>query len=335
VTESGSERARVLARIVVIIIILAVNVFCIMAVFSLVDSGTATPNVYLAGFTYTNNHDDTAYVSVVGTVANPSSVTARNITVIVDVYIYYHRAPVTSRVLELGEIPGGSSRSFNADIPYAREDYVLFNGVDYGLLVESRFDFGLDFFAIVLPLAVLLPALDVYCACRLGLFGWISARKKVVATTVVWSAILALLIIIPYWLFYSGSHIETVFSTVGGLYPELYIWDVVLVFLVSVVAGAIIVNVETIVYSFVASLVLSSIFEVLYGSFFAWFSLGYGQSFSMIIPGLVFTTYLESIIAGVFFTILRMVNVIVPCFCVLGVIIGAVIRGYFEPSADS
>lgn len=332
--EKGSKRARALARIMVIIIVLAVNVVCIMAIFSLVESGTATPDIYMVGFRYTNNRDGTTYVSARGTVVNPSSLTANNVTVVIEVYVKYMTPPLNISVVDLGRIPGNSSKSFNADVLYSGSYYSLFDGVDYGLLLSSRSDFGVDFFAIALPMAVLLPTLDIYSAYKLGFFGWIRAREKVVAATVAWSVAIAFVIIKSYWLFYNGRG-GAAFSNVGGQFPQLYTCDWVSIFILSVVAGAIIANLETIVYSFIASLVLSLIFEVIYGSFFMWFTLRFSESFSIIIPGLSFMTFLESVIGGVFFTILRMINIIVPVFCLLGVFIGAFIRGYLEPSVES
>ena len=334
----GRNRARLLARIMVVIIVLAVNVACVMAVFSLVESGTATADIYVGGFTYTNNgNTSSAYVSVEGTVVNPSSLAANNVSVIIDVYDQYVVPPVGTSTVNLGTVLGNSSKSFDTNVSYSGGYYYDFEigryGVDYGLTLGSRFDFGIGFFAIVLPMAVLLPTLDVYCAYRLGLFGWIRTRKKDVATTVAWAAAIALVVIIPYWLFYN-AHPGVPISNYLDQYPQLYFWDWVLIFLVSIVAGAIMADLGTVVYSFLASLILSLIFEVLYGSFFVWFSLGYSRFFSIIVPGLTFTAYLQSVLQQIFLTFLRMINVAVPCFCVLGVFIGVVARSYFEPSVD-
>lgn len=336
-SEAGiwSKRARVLARVLVVITVLTVNITCIAAVFSLVASATATPSIYVAGFTYTNNLDNVStYASVSGTVVNPSSLAANNVTAVFSIYVLYPvGVPINKTTVYLGSIPGGSSKSFDANVEYSGGYYSLFDGVGYDLLLGSRFDFGVGFFAVVLPMAVLLPILDVYCAYRLGLFGWINARKKVVAVTAAWSVALVLVTMIPYWLFYSSGR-WPVFSTVMGLYPELGFWNYVIVFVVSIVAGALIANLESIVYSMVASIVLSLVFEVIVGSLFFWYSVGYSQSFSLIMPGLAFTDYFESVVGGVFLTVLRMINVAVPVFCVLGGIVGAVVRSYFEPSVD-
>jgi hypothetical protein len=337
--DMGRNRVRLLARIMVVIIVLAVNVACVAAVFSLVESGTATPDIYVGGFTYANNGNTTsAYVSVEGTVVNPSSLTANNVRMLIDVYDQYVVPPVASGTVDLGTVPGNSSKSFDTNIQYSGGYFYDFEigryGVDYGLLLRSRFDFGIGFFAIVLPMAVLLPTLDVYCACKLGLFGWIRTRKKVAATTVAWAAATALVVIISYWLFYN-AHPGLPINNYLDLYPQLYFWDWILVFFISVVAGAIIADLGTAVYSFLASLILSMIFEVLYGSFFVWFSLGYNRSFSMIAPSMAFTTYLQTVLQQVFLSFLRMINIAVPCFLVLGVFIGAVARSYVEPSVDA
>lgn len=329
--EIGSKRVRTLARIIAIILVLAVNVACVAAIFSLVESGTAIPNIYMADFTQTGNTDNlngTAYVSVEGTVANPSSLTAKNVTLIISIYAYYHIPPVNISTVNLGSVPGNSFKSFNVDAPYSSGYYTLFTGVDFGLLLSSRFDFGAGFYAIVLPMAVLLPTLDIYSAYRLGFFDWVRARKKVVAATVAWGTGLAIIVSLSYWLFY--------ISAVGSYQrPGLDIWDWVSIFFLSVVVGALIVNLEAIVYGFVASLVLSTILEVVYAILFTWFSQGVSQSFSMVIPGLTFGIYLQSVIGGVFVTVVRMIFFVVPLFCLLGVFIGAFIRSIFDPTVDA
>jgi hypothetical protein len=337
--DMGRNKARLLARIMVVIIVLAVNVACVMTVVSLVESGTATPDIYVVNVTYANNGGpSSAYLSVGGTVVNPSSLAANNVSVIIDVYDQYLVPPVGTSTVDLGTILGNSSKSFDTNVQYSGGYYYDFEngryGVDYGLLLRSRFDFGIGFFAIVLPMAALLPTLDVYSAYKLGLFGWIRTRKKVVATTVAWAAVIALVVIIPYWLYYNARPGLPISNYIGE-YPQLYFWDWILIFFVSVVVGAIIADLGTVVFSFLASLILSLIFEVLYGSFFVWFSLGYSRSFSMIFPGLTFVNYLQSLLQEVLLTFLRMINVAVPCFCVLGVFVGAVARSYFDPSVDA
>jgi hypothetical protein len=334
----GRKRAGLLARIMVVIIVLVVNFACIMAVLSLVEAGTATPEIYVADLTSINSGNlSSAYVFIGGKVINPSSLAATNVSVLVDVYDQFVVPPVGSTNIDLGTVSGDSSKSFSTNVSYSSSYYYDFEenkyGVDYGLLLGSRFDFGLGFFAIALPIAALLPVLDVYCAYRLGLFGWIKARKKVVATTIAWAVAIALVVIIPFALFYMSNPGITI-SNYLDEFPQLYFWDWILIFLVSILAGAIIANIETVVYSSVASLILSVILEFLYGSFFVWYGLGYSRSFSMTMPGLTFLPYLQTVLQDVFLIFLRMINIAVPCFCVLGVFIGAVVRSYFEPSVD-
>jgi hypothetical protein len=175
--------------------------------------------------------------------------------------------------------------------------------------------------------------LDVYYAWRLGFFGWIRNHERVVAATVAWAMIIAVVVIVEFWLFYV-AHPGILLSNILGWYPALTGWDWVVIFLSSIAAGAIIADLGRAVYSFLTSLILSTVFEVLYGSFFAWFRLGYGQSFSMIIPGVTFTTYLQSVLQDVFLTFVRMINIAIPCFCILGVLVGVFIRSYIDPSVD-
>ena len=338
------DRKRLFAKVLVVILVLAVNVACVLTVVSLVESGTATPAIQLGNFMYGNNGNNasSAYVSIEGTVVNPSSLAAENVSVLLDVYDQFVVTPVNSTNLYLGTIPGRSSASFETNLSYSgssiRGSY--FNdfqdgdfGVDSGLLLASRFDFGLGFFVIVLPMAVVLFGFDLYSAYRLGLFGWINSRKRVVATTVVWAGAVALLLCIRFWLFYAGMP-GIGLSNMLDVYPELYFWDWIFVFLLSIGAGAIIAEVGSAVYSFLAALILSTILEFTYGSFYAWFDLGYSGSFTLIIPGMNFTSYLQSVLQDVFLNFLRMINLAVPCFLALGVFIGVIARSYFDPSID-
>lgn len=324
--------------ILVVAVVLVVNLACVMAVFSLVESGTATPQIYISGFDYSNNGDTSfSYVSVKGTVVNPSSMGANNVNV--SVYVYYDKyglVQVNSTTVNLDSIPGGSSKSFDVDMSYPGGDYYDFvNGyyfADYNIIMSSRFDFGTSFFVVVLPIAVLMPVLDVYSAYRLGLFGWITARKKESEVTLGWSAAVAVVVIVEYWLYYSSHH--GLFISYFTMYPALHLWDWILIFFISIIAGAFIADLEIAVYSFLASLLLSFVVEFIYGSFFIWFGLGISGSFSTTSPGLAFTMYLQTVLQQVFLGLLRMVNIEIPCFLILGVFIGAFVRSYFEPTID-
>jgi hypothetical protein len=337
VSEEGSrrKRARLLARIIVVVAVLAVNITCIMAVVTLVESGTATPYIQVMNFTYDNHgNNSSAYVQVDGTVVNPSSLTANNVSVLIDVYDAYVATPVGTSDLDLGSVPGNSSEAFTTHISYPGtyyDDFVDgYYGVNFGLQLASRFDFGILFFAVALPIAVLLPVLDLYCAYKLGLFGWIRARKKAVAATLVWSGAVALVAIVRFCLFYSAN-----VNAIGGyVYPQFSFWDWPLIFIVSFVAGAVIADLGTVVYSFFISLILSVIFDVLCGSLFIWYGLGYGGSFTRIVPGLSFTTFLQGVVQEALLAFLRMINIAVPVICILAVFLGAFVRSYFEPTMD-
>jgi hypothetical protein len=341
-TSEGSKRTHVIAKAILVTVVLAVNIVCVMTILSLVGAETATPYIYLDSFNYVNNMSSSglAYVSVRGSVVNPTSLAANNVSVVLDVYVKYMNQPLNTTVIDLGGIPAASSKSFNADFAYpgGESAYFLFDYADSSLLLSSRFDFGVGFFAIVLPLAVLLPVLDIYCAYNFGFFGWVKARKKVVAVTVVWSVVIALMIITSYWLFYNGLKVGQMvssFSNAIGFYPQLYSWGWIPILVSSIIAGVLIADLETVVYSFATSLVLSTIFEVVFAFFFVWYGLGFNEGFAIITPGLVFTTYVESIIGGVFLTILRMISIIVPTVCLLGVLAGAIVRGLVEPTVDA
>ena len=338
----GSNRSRVIARAMLIAVVLAVNIVCFMAIFSLVGAETATPPVYLDSFNYVSNitSSGVAYVSVLGNVVNPTSLAANNVSVVIDVYVQYMTQPINTTVIDLGGIPAASSKSFSVDIVYPGGEtaYDLFDYADSNLLLSARFDFGVGFYAIVLPLAALLPVLDIYCAYRCGFFGWVKARKKAVAVIVVWSVVIMLVILTSYWLFYNGLKVKVMvssFTNEEGYYPQLSDWSWVPILVASIIAGVLIADLESVVYGFVASLVLSTIFEVVFASFFAWYGLGFSEGFAITTPGAAFTTYMQSVVSGVFLTLLRMISIIIPAVCLLGVLVGAIVRGLVEPTVDA
>jgi hypothetical protein len=140
-----------------------------------------------------------------------------------------------------------------------------------------------------------------------------------------------------YWLVYMQNPFLVsqgiAVSTDPRYVPTLGIWDFVLLLLMSVIAGAIIVDMEIIVYSFVANVILSFAFALTYASLFVWFILGAGESLSLITPGINFLDVVESTIQAAMTNIFKMM-LIAPLVCLLGVFVGAFLRSYLQPSAD-
>jgi hypothetical protein len=335
--EDGSRRRRrLLTVILAVAIVLVVNLACVFAVISLVESGTETPQIYVSSFDYYNyGNTSSAYVSLTGTVMNPSSLEAKNVNVTLYIYYYkYGNVLVNSTTLSLDSIPGGESKSFDANLSYSGSYYYDFvNGYYYGdhsLIMNSRFDFGLSFFVVTVPIAFLLPVLDIYSAYRLGSFAWIRARKKESLLALGWTVAIVIVIMVEYISFYSS--LPGSFMSYFATYPTLQIWDWLLIFFISLVAGVFMADLEVAIYSFAVTLFLSLVFEGLIGSLFVWFGLGISNSFSTTSPGLAFTTYLQTVLQQVFLGILSMVNIEIPCFLLLGVGIGAILRAFLDPT---
>jgi hypothetical protein len=165
-------------------------------------------------------------------------------------------------------------------------------------------------------------------------------RKKAIAATIAWSAAVAFVMIRPYWLVYVNnpwlfdSRVLNLTQYSGGA-PLLGVWDLALVFLFSTIAGAVILNLETIIYSVITSVVLSFIFAVTWASLFIWFNLGMGESLAIVTPGVSFLATVETTIEVAFMNVLRIATVIVPLICFIGVFVGAFVGSYFQPSAES
>jgi hypothetical protein len=138
-----------------------------------------------------------------------------------------------------------------------------------------------------------------------------------------------------FWLLY----VENPFLVSQGIaasavyVPTLGMWDFVLLLFVSIIAGAIIVDIEIVVYSFIACVILSFAFALTYASLFVWFILGVGESLSLITPGISFLDVVQSTIQAGMMDVFKMI-LITSLICLLGVLLGAFLRSYLQPSAD-
>lgn len=314
----------------------------IAVILAFVRSATATPEIDMIDFKSSHYDGDLPYANAEGTVFNAGPLKANNVSVIVNVYVLWgaggrsaHVSVINSTDIEFDTLPINSSRHFSVTISYQKSIQYQFYDVEYGLLYASGFGFGPDFLAKLLPTVVSMFLLNIYIAHRQGFFMWVKARKKVITTTVVWSVAVALVMIKSFWLLY----VENPFLVSQGIaasavyVPTLGMWDFVLLLFVSIIAGAIIVDIEIVVYSFIACVILSFAFALTYASLFVWFILGVGESLSLITPGISFLDVVQSTIQAGMMDVFKMI-LITSLICLLGVLLGAFLRSYLQPSAD-
>ena len=319
--------------------VLIVNIVGIAVILWFVQSRTITPELNVVGFKSFWYDGSPPYVTAEGTVFNPGPLTANNVSLLVEVYVRYIGPRgvdmINSTDIEMGTIPVNSSRYFNVGVSYPDSRAYVYYSSGYDVLFASGIGFGLDSLAGLLPMVITLAIANVYIAHRVGFFTWVTAKRKVVATTIGWSFAIALVMIVAYWLVYvQNPLLVSQRIAASDVYaPELNVWDCAMILIVSAVAGAIIVDLEDIIYDFIAAMILSFAIALLYASFFIWFVLGMGDSLSITTGGITFLGIVQLAIQAALVNIFKMM-LIVPLLSLLGVFIGAFVVGYLRPYSD-
>jgi hypothetical protein len=184
-----------------------------------------------------------------------------------------------------------------------------------------------------------LLALNIYYARELGVFKWLKARRKKIVVLLLWSLSVALIAIKSYWLIYlphpiylypPGSQTGVPYMETFSKYtPILDVWDFCLILAISLVVGAILLDLETILYSFLVHAFLFFTFIVTWMSLFIWYDLGYyhyeSVDFSYAVQLVVYLAVKNAF---------RMTFPLAFLLCFLGVFVGAFIRAYIKPSAE-
>jgi len=185
-----------------------------------------------------------------------------------------------------------------------------------------------------------LLVLNIHYARELGVFKWLKARGKKIAVVLFWSLSVALVVIKSYWLVYitnwlyigpnpyrSGIIWVDIFSSWA---PALGTLDFVLILVISLIAGAILLDIETILYSFVVQSFLFFAFTVIWASFFIWYALEFGQY-----QGAVdFWTAIQVMAYNAIKNVFRMAFPLTFLLCFLGASLGAFARARFRPEAE-
>ncbi len=192
---------------------------------------------------------------------------------------------------------------------------------------------------IVVTVVIILLILNIHYARELGVFKWLKVRRKKIAIMLSWSLGVALITIKSYWLVYinnwlyigpnsyrSGIVWVDIFSTWA---PALSTLDLALMLIISLIAGAILLDIEAVLYSFVAQSFLSFMFAVIWASFFIWYVLQFGQG-----QGAVdFWTAIQVMLYYAIKNVFRMAFPLTFLLCFLGAFLGAFARALFRPEA--
>jgi hypothetical protein len=327
-----------------LIALILLDIIIIAGVWSFILSQKLpTPELYMVGFKYDPNYYPTVQcpdhlVDVKGTVFNAGMMKASNVTLVIKIIVTPF-VELQNETIALGDIPEKVSIPFNRTMAYPSGKTYTFSTVLYELFWTSeRSGFMMDILwltAMFLTTCAILLVFNIYSMHKLGLFAWLKHRKKTVLVTLVWSGIVALILIKSYWLVYAENFLlfkySVAWTEISGWIPRLNFWDLMLIFALSIIAGAILLDVETDVYSLLANYTLSFSLAVIYVVAFIWFSLGYNEVFAAggFFEWGSFITYIATRI------IFRMTFPLVQIFCLFGALVGTYTRCFLQPSAET
>ncbi len=189
---------------------------------------------------------------------------------------------------------------------------------------------------ISVTVTILLITINIYNTRKLGFFRWLKARKKKIVVTLTWSATVALVMIKSHWLAYANNPVLVEYgiawTEVDQWCPRLTMLDFLLILVFSLVVGAIILDLETIVYSFIATAFLSFTFAITYACLFIWYILRWGEALSLVGGWWEWGWF---VVYAAMKPMFRMFFPLVVLLCLIGAFLGAFIRGFLQPSAES
>jgi len=163
----------------------------------------------------------------------------------------------------------------------------------------------------------------------------LKARKKEMIIVMLWSVAVALVVIKSYWLTYVDNPIlfdnHTIWTDHEVWIPRLSVMDFLSILVISAIAGAILLDLNIVIYSVVITVVLSAVFAITYSSFFIWYTLG-GADFFIPLAGWWSWSY------AVHYALINIFRMIFPyaiATCSIGALFGAFSRGILQPSAET
>jgi len=162
---------------------------------------------------------------------------------------------------------------------------------------------------------------------------WLRMMKTKLLVVFLWSFTGASLIVKSYWLLYIQNPVliehVMVFTHVGKWVPRLFWTDYIIIIIASLVAGAVLVDLKDVLFSWIASIFLILISSTLYMFLFVWFSLGAGAHFASLgVANIMVSWVLFYVMVNVFW----MYFPVVLFFSLLISLIGSFLRSRFSPS---
>ncbi|MEM3588133.1 MAG: hypothetical protein QXO71_12540 [Candidatus Jordarchaeaceae archaeon] len=120
-----------------------------------------------------------------------------------------------------------------------------------------------------------------------GLLLWITARKTDVLIVILWSFLIALVIVKAYWFTYLEKPVLMEYKifyspTYSDWAPRLELIDYILIIFINVAAGFVVIDTEKIVIWWIISNLLAFAFSISWAFLFMWCTLGAGEIFSVV-----------------------------------------------------
>ena len=164
---------------------------------------------------------------------------------------------------------------------------------------------------------------------------WIQMRKLAILVVLIWGLSVGSIAIKSYLLPYikEPKLFETgmVTTIVSQWRPRLDVVDFLLIFAIGLISGAILADLQKVLYGWMASTFLSFFIPVIFASFFIWFLLGAGEIFSSMLGW----EAIELVSYVAFRIIFKMMFPLVPIFSLLAVFVGTFLRSIIQPSAGT
>lgn len=150
----------------------------------------------------------------------------------------------------------------------------------------------------------------------------LSRKRNDVLIVMVWTILVAFIVIKVYWVAYTTSGRLSYFQPAFTLYdaPTAGALDFLVIVIASVIVGLFLSDVHEMLRGFIATMLLTFIISVAYVSLYIWYALGWGALFGAVAYDWEY---------AVFFAILTVFRIMFPWIigiCLIGLTIGAFLR---------
>lgn len=162
---------------------------------------------------------------------------------------------------------------------------------------------------------------------------WIRKKRTAIVVVIFWSIAIGLILIRAYLFLYATNpilwdkeYILVYAPTLSGLIPRLSATDYLMILTVSLIAGFVISDIETTLFSFLVSVLLSASIGITYVAFFIWYVLDFGS--------ILGSSFISIVVLAAFLNIFRMIFPLLLLATFFGGIFGSIIRGLIQPSSQ-